>query len=209
MCIVTRAVLPEADLLRFVAAPDGGVAPDLKAKLPGRGVWVSLDRRRVAEATSRNLFARALKLPVRPDPGLADLVAAQLRQAALGRLGLARKAGQVVAGFAKTEAAVAGGRILALILAAEAAEDSRRKMLAALRRRFGEAPPVPVLRRFGAAELGLALGRADVIHAAVLHGAAGQSFVAAAGRLARYEDPQPDASPAPHEPEIDDARDDG
>ena len=187
MCAVTRDVMPEPELIRFVAAPDGTLVADLKANLPGRGIWVGLGRRRVAEAVKKNVFARGLKMPLSPSPDLPDQVAARLRDAALGRLGLARKAGDAVAGFAKVEAAVASGAIAALLIAADAAEDSRRKMEQALRRRFGARPELPVIRLFNSAELGLAIGRPSVIHAAVLQSPAGRSFVEAAIRLQRYE----------------------
>ena len=70
MCIVTREVRDEADLIRFVRAPDGAAVPDLARKLPGRGVWVSLDRGAVAEAARKNLFSKALEADTRPPPDL-------------------------------------------------------------------------------------------------------------------------------------------
>jgi len=186
MCAVTRAVLPEAELIRFVGAPDGSVVADLKRKLPGRGVWVGLARKVVGEAVRKNVFARGLKASVRPAPDLPEFVAARLREAALGRLGLARKAGAVLAGFAKAEAAVARDGLAAVLLASDAAADGRRKMDQALRRRYGDGAFPPILSLFDAAELGLAIGRASVIHAAVLQSPAGRSFVEAALRLHRY-----------------------
>ena len=186
MCAVTRAVAPERDLIRFVAAPDGTVVADLKAKLPGRGIWVGATRETVAEAVKRNVFSRGLKEQLRPPADLADQVAARLKDYALGRLGLARKAGAVAAGFAKVEAAISGGRVAALVIASDAAADGVRKIEQALKRRFGLEIPISVIRLFSAAELGLAIGRPDVIHAAVLQGPAGESFVEAANRLQRY-----------------------
>lgn len=186
MCALTRSVRPEAELIRFVAAPDGSVVADLKARLPGRGVWIGVDRAAVAEAVRRNVFQRALKQPVSAAPDLADQVAERLKDAALGRLGLASKARAAVAGFAKTEAAIGGRDFAGLIVAADAAEDGRRKMEQALHRRFGETVPVPVIGLFSSEELGLAMGRPNVIHAAVLHGPAGRSFLGAADRLQRY-----------------------
>jgi predicted RNA-binding protein YlxR (DUF448 family) len=187
MCAVERRVAPESELIRFVAAPDGGVVADLKARLPGRGIWVGLDRKLVGEAARKNVFARGLKKPVAPAADLADQVAARLKEAALGRLGLARKAGAVLAGFAKVEAAIAREELAGLLIASDAAEDGRRRMEQALFRRYGNASKVPLLRLFGAEELSLAMGRPHVIHAAVLHSPAGRSFVDAAIRLQRYE----------------------
>jgi predicted RNA-binding protein YlxR (DUF448 family) len=187
MCAITRQVRPEAELIRFVAAPDGSVVPDIRSKLPGRGVWISLGRQAVAEATRKNAFARSLKRQVSPPGDLPDRVAARLKETALGRLGLARKAGAAIAGFAKVEAAIAREKLAAVIIASEAAEDGRRKVGQALRRRFGDAAGVAVIGQFAAAELGLAMGRGDVIHAAVLHGPAGRSFLEAALRFQRYE----------------------
>jgi predicted RNA-binding protein YlxR (DUF448 family) len=185
MCAVERRVAPESELIRFVAAPDGSVVADLRARLPGRGIWIGLNRKLVGEAARKNVFARGLKKPLAPAADLADQVAARLREAALGRLGLARKAGAVLAGFAKVEAAIAREELAGLLIAA--AEDGRRKMQQALFRRYGSAAKVPLLRLFGAEELSLAMGRPHVIHAAVLHSPAGRSFVDAAIRLQRYE----------------------
>lgn len=194
MCLVTRQVRPEADLLRFVAGPDGNLVPDLRARLPGRGVWVGLDRASVAEAVGRKLFARALKADVTAVPGLADDVAALLRKAALGRLGLARKCGAAVAGFAKVEAALAKEPVAALLTATEAADDALRKISDRLRRRGRDDPAGSALhiRAFTADELGLAMGRPNVIHAAVLRGPAGRSFLESAVRLIRYGGVVPD-----------------
>ncbi|SEQ50981.1 hypothetical protein SAMN05216548_10580 [Faunimonas pinastri] len=189
-CIVTRQVLPETDLIRFVPAPDGTVVADLRRRLPGRGVWVSLDRERVAEAVRKNLFARSLKAAVKAPAELPDQVEARLRELALGRFGLARKAGAVVAGFSKVEAAIARDQLAGLVTASDGADDGRRKIEAALRRRFASSEtPVPrpqLIRIFATEELGLALGRPNVIHAAVLHSPAGRSFVDASIRLRRY-----------------------
>jgi len=66
-CIVTGEVLPEARLLRFVLAPDGQVVPDVEAKLPGRGLWVSADRTILAQAVAKRLFARAAKAQAAAD----------------------------------------------------------------------------------------------------------------------------------------------
>jgi predicted RNA-binding protein YlxR (DUF448 family) len=186
MCAVTRVVRPEAELIRFVASPDRSVVADLRAKLPGRGIWIGSERSLVERAVRKNAFARGLKSPVTPPADLAAQVSVRLREAALGRLGLARKAGAVATGFAKAEAAIAKADLAALLIAADAADEGRRKIGRALRRRPG-GTAVPLVRLFSGAELSLAIGRPNVIHAAVLQGPAGKSFVEAVVRLQRYE----------------------
>ena len=74
MCIVSRVVKPEDELIRFALAPDSQVVPDLKRKLPGRGVWVSLDRKMLNDAIKRNMFSRGFGAEAKAGPELADLV---------------------------------------------------------------------------------------------------------------------------------------
>jgi ribosomal protein L7Ae-like RNA K-turn-binding protein len=148
---------------------------------------VSSKREAVGQAVRKNVFARGLKTDARPPADLAEEVAKRLREAALGRLGLARKAGAVVAGFAKVEAAIGHEDLAGVLVASDAAEDGRRKMDQALRRRYGDAAKPALIEQFDAAELGLAIGRSNVIHAAVLQSPAGRSFVDAVIRLQRYE----------------------
>lgn len=183
MCIVTREVRPVDGLIRFVLDPGGVVVADLKRKLPGRGVWVSASREKVAEAARRRLFAKAFEAPVAVDPGLADAVAARLAELALGSLGLARKAGGVVLGAGKVEAALAKGEAIAVIHAADAAPDGIRKLDAAARR--GGRDPL-VIRPFTSSQLGLALGRSNVIHAALLAGRSGEDVLKRVAALLRY-----------------------
>jgi hypothetical protein len=43
-CAATRTVQPVSELIRFVVGPNGEAIPDLKSKLPGRGIWVTATR---------------------------------------------------------------------------------------------------------------------------------------------------------------------
>ena len=104
-CALTRARRPKDELIRFVLGPDGAVVPDLKEKLPGRGVWVTAAQDTVAKAAKRNVFARALKTEAKVPEGLAGQVDRLLADAALSALGLANKAGEAVFGHAKVEEA--------------------------------------------------------------------------------------------------------
>ncbi len=175
-CIVTRKAQPAENLIRFVAGPDGMVVPDLKRNLPGRGCWVTADRSLVDKAADKNLFARALKAPAKPPENLGGLVDQLLSKAALGALGLARKAGAVALGAAKVEAAVRSGKAFAVLHAREASEDGVRKITAARRAvvHMG-GPDMPAYKLFSEQELSLALGATNVIHAAVFGRDAGKA----------------------------------
>src|SRR5271155_2748689 len=99
--------MDEARLIRFVAGPDGVVVPDLAHKLPGRGLWTAADRMSVLAATNKGGFSRAAKTKLTARADLADLVEALLRKRVLDGLGLARRAGELILGFEKVQAAVA------------------------------------------------------------------------------------------------------
>src|SRR6202021_2998137 len=103
MCAVTRQVRPIGDLIRFVVSPSGEVIPDLKRRLPGRGLWVSASRRAVAEAARRNHFGKGFKRDVRATTTLAADTETLLVRSAVEALAMAAKAGQVVCGFSKVE----------------------------------------------------------------------------------------------------------
>lgn len=184
-CALTRARRPKDELIRFVLGPDGTVVPDLKEKLPGRGVWLTAAQDTVAEAAKRNVFARALKTAAKVPEGLAAQVDGLLADAALSALGLANKAGEAVFGHAKVEEALAKGRVLALLHAKEAAEDGCRK-LDGKAKGMRAGSPIPATRAFGTDELSLASGRTNVIHAALIQGGAARKFLAAAARVERY-----------------------
>jgi predicted RNA-binding protein YlxR (DUF448 family) len=180
MCIVTREVKDEAELVRFVRGPDGDVVPDIDRKLPGRGVWVSLSRERVAEAVRRKAFSRGLG-ETKVDPHLADVVASLLRKAALSYLSLAKKAGALVAGSVKVEGLLASGKVRLLLHAQDAARGGQRKLEAMA------GPDTATVRLFAVDEMSLALGRPNVIHAAVTAGGIAEKLLTAARRAEAYE----------------------
>ena len=184
-CALTRARRPKDELIRFVLGPDGTVVPDLKERLPGRGVWLTAAHDTVADAAKRNVFARAFKAEAKVTEAFAAQLDRLLADAALSALALANKAGEVVFGHAKVEEAIARGRVLALVHAREAAEDGCRK-LDGKARGMRDGSPLPAIRAFSADELGLASGRTNVIHAALIQGGAALRVLAAASRLERY-----------------------
>jgi len=184
-CIVTRQALPVDGLIRFVAGPDGQVVPDLRRRLPGRGVWVTGAAEAVREAVRRNAFSRSLKAPVSASEDLVDQVGALLRRAALQALSLANKAGVVITGSAKIEAAAPRG-FAALLHASEAAPGGIEKLERAVRRQRRDGLAIPAIRLFTTEELSLSLGREHVIHAALVTGAPSGMFLKSARAADRY-----------------------
>lgn len=185
MCALTREEKPSSALIRFAVSPEGVLAPDVDAKAPGRGVWITLSADVVTEAMRKKAFARSLKDNVVVPPDLAEQVRTRLEQRLLGALGLARKAGVLVTGAAKVASLLETGRAGALITASDAAADGRRKMLQSVRR--GEyAAELAHIESLSSTQLGLALGLENVIHAALTPGAAANSAIERANRLAQY-----------------------
>jgi predicted RNA-binding protein YlxR (DUF448 family) len=175
-CIVTRRQAAPDELIRFVLGPDGAVVADIRRKLPGRGCWVTAERRHVDAAARKGAFARAFRTQVAVPADLGGLVDGLLARSALGALGLARKAGAVALGATKVEAAVRGGAALLVLHALEAKDDGVRKIAQARRAAAApEGPQTAAYKLFPEADLSLALGGTNVIHAAVLAGDAGRA----------------------------------
>ena len=192
LCAVTRRASDPALLLRFVAAPDGTIVPDLAGKLPGRGVWLGATRTIVLQAVRQKAFARSLKREVKADESLADLVGNLMLRRVCESLAMANKAGLALSGFSKIDRALDRGKVFALLHASDGAEDGIRK----LDQKF-----VHVLREAGVPEadrgqrsvrfltceeLSLAIGRTNVVHAGLLSGGASGTFLSHSERLLRY-----------------------
>jgi len=178
-CIVTGAVRPKTELVRFVVDPGGRIVPDVAGRLPGRGLWLSARRDIVGTAVAKRLFARAARAPVVVEAGLGDRVEALLAARCGDLLGLARRAGQVVVGFEKTRTLAAAGHAAVLVEASDGGADARGR-LARLAR--GAA----LVDCLTSAELSRALGREHVVHAAVAPGRLAEALVADAARLGGF-----------------------
>lgn len=174
--IVTGAVRPKAELLRFVVGPAYEIVPDISGTLPGRGLWTEARRDIVQQAVSKRLFARAARAQVSADEGLADQVERLLAARCCAWLGLARRAGQAVAGFVKVRTLCTEGGAAVLVEASDGGVDSRGKLEAL-------APGLPVVDCLNAAELSAALGREHVVHAAVTPGRLADALLGDAARL--------------------------
>jgi len=216
-CIVTGDSLDARCLIRFVIGPEGQVVPDLAAKLPGRGLWVTGRREVIERAAEKALFARAAGQKCEVSQNLGREVAALLRIRALDSLGLARRAGAIVQGFEKIVTAAEKGSIAALIVAQDGSEDSRRKLVGKLVSKLsqgagqkgagqkgagqkgagqegrGERRNLIVVTALDGDELSLALGRPNVVHAALKAGPAtdkmAKKLLADLARLEEYDRP--------------------
>ena len=194
-CIVTGTKdVPDA-MLRFALSPDGSVVPDIRRKLPGRGVWTRLSFDTVSRAAAKQAFSRAFRAKAVACAALAETVGALLERDALQSLSIANKAGLVVAGAFKVDSAIEAGGVVALIQASDGAADGAAKRVHALRAKLGpEANAIVRVDLFTSRQLDLALGRANVIHAALKQGAASSAFLARADRLRRYRASEADAT---------------
>jgi predicted RNA-binding protein YlxR (DUF448 family) len=183
-CIVTGEVQPPERMIRFVIGPDGTVVPDLAQKLPGRGYWVGAQRTLVAKAVERDCFSKAARARVIVPDGFVDRVEALLVARLSEHLGLARRAGLVTIGFSKVEAQLQRqpGRIAALVEASNSGDADRGKLIGLARRN----PRIRLAGCLTDTEIGLALGRESVVHAALGQGPLADRFVSEAERLGGF-----------------------
>lgn len=175
-CIVTGEVAPKAGLIRFVVGPEAMVVPDILARLPGRGIYVSSDRAAITKAAAKGLFSRAARTPVKSPDGLADLVEALMLRRVIDLVSLARKAGDAVMGYEKVKDWLAKGQARVLLQASDGSERGKTK----LRAPDGEDTFIGCLT---AGEMGLAFGRERAIHAALAAGGLTTRVVEEAARL--------------------------
>ncbi|WP_394693354.1 RNA-binding protein [Hyphobacterium sp.] len=181
-CLAKGTSGPESGLIRFVADPDGNVVPDIAAKLPGRGAWVSADRASVDLAVKKGKLARALD-GAKASASLADEVEMLLAARALSLFGLARRAGALATGMDAVRLSLKASRPAWRIEASDGAADGRGKLDRLAAAAWGD---IPVAGCFSAAELGQAVGRDSVVHAALSSGPQGRSFGEVMHRLSGF-----------------------
>jgi uncharacterized protein len=177
-CCVTRARLPAADMIRFVRSPDGVVTPDINAKLPGRGVWVTGHQETLETARLKGHFPRAFRGKATVPDDLVAATEALLKARCLALIGFARKAGDAVAGHDQVCEALDQRRPGLLLQARDGAIEGRDKILARAEAQHGRA----------------AFGRDHIVHALIRRGAMASAIKAVYERLARFRNP---AQPTP------------
>jgi predicted RNA-binding protein YlxR (DUF448 family) len=178
-CLVTRSVQDRDLLIRFVVDPNSQVLPDIDERLPGRGMWLSAGRDVVNKAVEKRLFGRAARQSVTVLDDLADRIEALLSRRFYDGLGLARRAGLIVMGFDQVQASLGRSGPAVLLAAADGAEDGRRKL-----RHL--APALPLVVAGPRATLGAALGREELVHAALAPGKLAERLLRDARRLAGF-----------------------
>jgi hypothetical protein len=199
-CIVTRERLPKERMIRFVVGPNRQIVPDLAARLPGRGIWLSASRdvlessgaredkrleggqqKKRNEGDQRHLaraFVRAARGPVSVPSDLSVLLQTALVRRIGECLGLARRAGQAVAGYEKAREALRTGRYKLVLQASDGSEAERSRFLS------GFGPDLTIIDPLPGEALGRVFGRDYVVHVAVAPGKLAESLVVEAGRLA-------------------------
>ena len=183
-CIVTGKLRSHAHLIRFVVSPDGEVTPDIAAKFPGRGMWVSADRTTLELAVAKNHFCKAAKANVKAPADLVARVEKLLARRMIDDLGMARRSGNLVCGFDNVIRELDSAKPpAALVEANDGAADGRRKLLGSAKSRRLSPALIDVLT---CEEISLALGRENVIHAALKSGPLAARLIFEAGRLSGF-----------------------
>jgi predicted RNA-binding protein YlxR (DUF448 family) len=175
-CIATGEVGPTDLMIRFVVGPDNQIVPDIRGKLPGRGIWVSADKTALENAITKKLFSRSAKAQVNVPDDLFDQVDQGLARRVSDILSLARKAGQAVTGYEKVKGLLETERARVLLQASDGSERGKSKL---------RSPPGKdvFIGCMTAQELGLAFGRESVIHGALTAGGLSKQIIVEAKRL--------------------------
>ena len=182
-CAVTRLHRPPEAMIRFVLDPAGNVTPDIRRKLPGRGVWVTATAVNVAKAAGKGIFTRAFRSPATVPPELVEMVDKSLERDVLQAISMSNKAGLVAPGMFQVEKAVADGKLAAIFHATDSSKDGHRKIAQLVRRTEQEGASVRFFKILSSEQMGLALGRPSVVHAALRRGPATDALLARAQRL--------------------------
>lgn len=191
-CVLTRRKGKREELIRLALGPDGAVAPDVRAKAPGRGAWIGVTRAELEDANSKGKLKGALQRAFKTNDvtvpaDLGDRTEQALRKAALDRLGMEARAGNLVNGFDRIEAAARSGKVHLLVHAVDAAADGQRSLDQAWRVGGGQAQGLifPEPRTI----LSMALGRENVVHVALTDPAAASRVSHALARWRAFTGP--------------------
>src|SRR4029079_5922747 len=177
--------------------------PDVRARAPGRGAWIGVARHELDEANAKGKLKPALQRAFKTNElhvpsNLGERTERALRKTALDRLGMEARAGNLINGADKVEAAARAGRVHLLLHALDASEDGRRRMDQAWR--VGGGGPEGMIFPEGRTILSMALGRDNVVHVALTDPAAASCVTHALKRWGAFTGP--DRGPEGGEPAL-------
>jgi predicted RNA-binding protein YlxR (DUF448 family) len=200
-CILSRRAAPREELIRLALGPDGQVAPDVRARAPGRGAWIGVGREALDEANAKGKLKGALQRAfktgeVDAPADLGERIQAALRQQVLDRLGMEARAGNLINGADRVEQAARTGKIHLLIHAADAGEDGRKRLDQAWR--VGGGDRSGLVFPEGRTILSMALGRENVVHIALTDAGAARRVLHAINRWQAFIDPDAGLDGAPN-----------
>jgi predicted RNA-binding protein YlxR (DUF448 family) len=202
-CVLTRRKAAKEELIRLALSPEGEVAPDVRARAPGRGAWIGVTRSELDAANAKGKLKGALQRAFKTNAlsvpaDLGERTEHALRQTALDRLGMEARAGNLINGADKVEAAARAGKVHLLLHALDASEDGRRRMDQGWR--VGGGGPQGVIFPEGRTILSMALGRENVVHVALTDPAAASRVRHALARWRAFTGP--DRGPEGGEPAL-------
>jgi len=202
-CILSRRTAPREELIRLALSPNGEVAPDVRARAPGRGAWIGVTRAELDAANTKGKLKGALQRAfktndVQVPQDLGERIEQALRQTTLDRLGMEARASNLINGAERVEAAARSGKVHMLVHAADAGEDGRRSLDQAWR--VGGGDSQGVIFPEGRTILSMALGRENVVHAALTDPAAASRVRHALARWRAFTGP--DRGPEGGEPAL-------
>jgi predicted RNA-binding protein YlxR (DUF448 family) len=191
-CVLTRRKGSKDELIRLALGPDGSVAPDVRARAPGRGAWIGVTRTELDAANAKGKLKPALQRAFKTNEvsvpaDLGERTEAALRQSALDRLGMEARSGNLLSGYDRIENAARSGKVCLLIHAADAGADGNRSLDQAWRVAGGG--PQGMIFPEGRTILSMALGRDNVVHVALTDPAAASRVTHALKRWRAFNGP--------------------
>ena len=191
-CVLTRRKGSKDELIRLALGPDGSVAPDVRARAPGRGAWIGVTRAQLEAANAKGKLKPALQRAFKTNEvsvpaDLGERTEAALRQSALDRLGMEARSGNLLSGYDRIENAARSGKVCLLIHAADAGADGNRSLDQAWR--VGGGGPQGMIFPEGRTILSMALGRDNVVHVALTDPAAASRVTHALKRWRAFNGP--------------------
>lgn len=169
-CLLSRTHDEPRHMLRFVIGPGGEVVPDLAARLPGRGMWLSANKVVLEDPQLARAFSRAARKKVAIPESFSARIKDGLAKRLLDGISLGRRAGEAVCGFQKCRERIVSGKVGVVICAADASQDEVARLLSGHRE-------LPVVWVPGAV-LAASFGRERAVYAVMAPGVLAQRLKA-------------------------------